>query len=95
MTKPRKGTNEGFRKGAIGINGREGEDFSRKHAVDPWTVRAGDGIASRGAGPYTSNESGLRDTGTDPENYAKLDVFDMVEEQSAKTGPVKLRKEDR
>ena len=37
----------------------------------------------------------LRDTGMDPENYAKIDVFDMVEAQAAKTGPVVLRKRDR
>ena len=40
-------------------------------------------------------KSGLRDTGTDPENYANVDVFDMVESQSDKTGPVVLRKRDR
>lgn len=97
MSPPRKGTNEGFRKGAIGIDGRAGEDFGRKHAVDPWNSNpAGNYKSPRGAGPYEDkNADFLRDTGTDPESYAKIDIFDLAESQSDRTGPVKLRKRDR
>ena len=79
MSPPRKFS--GKVKPGMGIDGTEGEDFSRKHAVDPWNSNPkGNYKSPRGAGPYEDkNADFLRDTGTDPENYAKIDVFDMVE----------------
>ena len=47
------------------------------------------------AAKFTKNEdAGLRDTGTDPENYPKVDIWDLAESQSDRTGPVRLRKRD-
>jgi hypothetical protein len=98
MTKPRKGY-DGWRdgKGQIGIDGNKDSDFGRKYAVDPWDSNPkGNRNTNGGKSAYTSNDVNfLRDTGTDPESYAKIDVFDMVENQSDKTGPVVLRKRDR
>ena len=52
----RKGTSLNLGRGARGIDGDKGSDFSKKHAQDPWTVKAGDGINPRGAGKYTSDD---------------------------------------
>jgi hypothetical protein len=97
MSAPRKGY-DGWRegKGQIGIDGNKDVNFSQKYAVDPWdSSPRGNWKSGTGGAAYTDNESGLRDTGTDPENYAEVDVFDMVESQSDKTSPVVLRKRDR
>jgi hypothetical protein len=109
MTKARTGR-DGWRdgKGQVGIDSNKDASFGKmRKGSDPWEVRPasvdyvrGDGVARRdtvkSAGQrYTDNESGLRDTGTDPENYSKVDIFDMVESQSDKPGPVVLRKRDR
>jgi hypothetical protein len=95
MSPPRRFS--GKVKDGMGDSGTEGQDFTKRHRVDPWDSNpAGNYKSPRGAGVYEEkNADFLRDTGTDPENYAKVDVFDMVESQSDKTGPVKLRKEDR
>ena len=108
MTKPRKGY-DGWRdgKGQIGIDGNKDAGFSRR-GTNSWTVRPnssvegakGDGVrrvdtVKSDGQRYTSNESGLRDTGTDPENYSEIDIFDRVESQSDRAGPVVLRKRDR
>ena len=53
----RKGTSLNLGRGARGIDGDKGSDFSRKHAQDPWTVKAGDGINPRGAGKYTTDDA--------------------------------------
>jgi hypothetical protein len=92
MSPPRKFS--GKVKPGMGVDGTEGESFTKRNTTNPWDPPKMGREYSR-PGAYTNNESGLRDTGTDPENYAKIDVFDMVESQSDKTGPVKLRKQDR
>ena len=93
MSPPRKFS--GKLKPGMGIDGTEGENFT-KRGTDPWdSSPRGNFISRTGGAAYINNEFGLRDTGTDPENYAKVDVFDMVESQSDKTGPVVLRKRDR
>ena len=105
MSPPRKFS--GKVKPGVGIDGTDGENFT-KRSQDPWTQQSrgvdyvpGDGIKrsdrldSRGRGAYVDEDKILRDTGTDPENYAKIDIFDMAEAQSDKTGPVVLRKRDR
>ena len=109
MTKARTGR-DGWRdgKGQVGIDGNKDADFGKmRRGNDPWTVEPqgvsyvpGDGVRRKdtvkSAGQrYTNNESGLRDTGTDPENYSEIDIFDRVESQSDRTGPVVLRKRDR
>jgi hypothetical protein len=110
MTKARTGR-DGWRegKGQVGIDGNKDAGFGKmRKGNDPWTVAPrsategarGDGIRRvdtvKSAGQrYTNNESGLRDTGTDPENYSKIDILDIVESQSDKPGPVKLRQRDR
>jgi hypothetical protein len=104
MSPPRKFS--GKVRPGMGIDTTEGESFT-KRGTDPWTVQPrgvdyvpGDGVKRRdtvksSGQRYTDNESGLRDTGTDPENYSKVDILDMVESQSEKPGPVVLRKRDR
>ena len=52
----RHGTSLNVGRGARGIDGDKGSDFTKKHAQDPWTVKAGDGINPRGAGKYTSDD---------------------------------------
>jgi hypothetical protein len=89
--------------GGMGIDGREGENFSRDHAVDPWNPPAiGDGkVNSRGHGKYTSDESGLRNkapgagTGGTGESLqgGTRDILENIERNSNsgtdRTGPIK------
>jgi hypothetical protein len=83
-------------KPGCGVDGTEGEDFTRQHNVDPWNSNPkGNYLSPKGAGKYEDKDASfLRDTGTDPENYAKIDIFDMVDGQSDRPGPVRLRKRD-
>ena len=79
--------------GGMGIDGREGENFSRDHACDPWNPPAiGDGkINSRGHGKYTNDDSGLRSKLPYEATEASRDVMDNVERNSGagKPGPIK------
>jgi hypothetical protein len=79
-----------------GVDGTEGEDFTRQNKSDPWSPPKipGWGINPKGAGKYTNDDPGLRQSKTDPENYEKIDIFDMVESQADRPGPVRLRKRD-
>jgi hypothetical protein len=91
MSPPRKFSGE--IKPGMGTDAIEGENFT-KRSQDPWSPpKMGREYSQPGA--YTNNDSGLRDTGTDPENYSEIDIFDRVESQSDRTGPVVLRKRDR
>ena len=84
-----------------GIDGDKGSDFSRKHAQDPWTVKAGDGINPRGAGKYTTDDAELvqrspaEDVGGEGEYSAgSKDIFDAVENQSSDSGNRAVRSRD-
>lgn len=97
----RKGTSLNLGRGARGIDGDKGSDFSRKHAQDPWTVKAGDGINPRGAGKYTTDDAGLvqrspaEDVGGEGEYSAgSKDIFDAVENQSSDSGNRAVRSRD-
>lgn len=97
----RKGTSLNLGRGARGIDGDKGSDFSKKHAQDPWTVKAGDGINPRGAGKYTSDDAGLVQRAPD-EDFAgegeysagSRDVWDAVEGQSSDDGNRAVRSRD-
>ena len=96
MTKARTGR-DGWRdgKGQIGIDGNRDVDFTKRNRSPAWNVQSVHSEKPNYPGAYANNESGLRDTGTDPESYAKIDIFDLAESQSDRTGPVVLRKRDR
>jgi hypothetical protein len=83
-------------KPGCGIDGRKGEDFTRQNRGDPWNPPhiPGEGINPKGHGVYTNDNPPLRRSKTDPENYDKIDILDMVESQADRTGPVRLRKRD-
>ena len=91
-----KGDNEGYKNGALGKFDRR-KTQSRPNVVgptDPKRRRRRPGRCLTAA-KYTSNDdAGLRDAGTDPENYPKVDIWDLAESQSDRTGPVRLRKRD-
>jgi hypothetical protein len=76
-----------------GIDGTLGEDYSRKHAVDPWDSNPKGNRVPYGAGKYTNNESGLRNKPpSDPTGGAETkDIFDNVNRNSdiGKPGPIK------
>jgi hypothetical protein len=97
----RRGTSLNVSRGARGTDGDSGSDFSKKHAQDPWTVKAGDGINPRGAGKYTSDDAGLvqrspaEDVGGEGEYSAgSRDVWDAVEGQSSDDGNRRVRSRD-
>jgi hypothetical protein len=71
-----------------GIDGRKGEDFTRQNRGDPWSPPKipGWGINPKGHGVYTNDNPPLRRSKTDPENYAKVDIWDEVEGQSSDSG---------
>jgi hypothetical protein len=81
--------------GGMGTDGREGENFSRDHACDPWNPPAigGGKINSRGHGKYTNDESGLRNKPADDQSggVGNKDIADLVEKNQldGRTGPVK------
>ena len=88
MTKARKGTDEGWRKGAIGIDGNKDADFSRRHAVDPWDLNpAGNYKSPRGAGVYQGKDADfLRNKLPEEATATDRDIFNDVEGQSSDTG---------
>ena len=98
----RRGTSLNVSRGARGVDGDKGSDFTKKHAQDPWTVKAGDGINPRGAGKYTSDDSGLVQrapaedvSGEGMYGADTRDVFDLIEKNSSDSGNRKLPPRDR
>jgi hypothetical protein len=81
--------------GGVGIDGRLGEDYSRKHAVDPWDSNPkGNYKSPRGAGKYQDDNADFltNKPPSDPTGGAETkDIFDNVNRNSdiGKPGPIK------
>jgi hypothetical protein len=90
-----RGDNDGYKKGALGKFDK-GAKLDRNY--DPWNPRLlTDDLnpAADAAAKYSANDdAGLREGKTDAENYPKVDIWDLAESQSDRTGPVRLRKRD-
>lgn len=67
-----------------GIDGTEGETFSRDHAVSPWSPNSrGNFKSPRGAGAYQDgNADFLNDKKPDEATATSRDIWDDVEGQS-------------
>ena len=84
-----------------GIDGTEGENYTKQHRVDPWDSNPKGNRVPYGAGKYTDNESGLRNkapgsgTGGTGESLqgGTHDILDNIEKNSNsgtdRTGPIK------
>jgi hypothetical protein len=81
---------DGYKRGALGISGTEDDNFSREHAVSPWSPpKIGDGkVNPSGHGKYTDDESGLRNRlPADPTGgEVSRDIWSEVEGQSGDGG---------
>ena len=65
-------------KSGVGIDGSEGERYSKTGAVDPWNSNPrGNFIDKKGVGAYTSNDSGLTNKMPD-EDYAEQGKYNLV-----------------
>jgi hypothetical protein len=74
-----------------GIDGTLGEDYSRKHAVDPWNSNP-EGNSNRvKAGKYTDNTPPLRNEEPYDATEGSYSILDNVENQSSDSGNRKIR----
>jgi hypothetical protein len=74
---------EGPRRGAIGIDGDNDSDFSRKYAKDTWTGYGPAGSEKSYGGEYSPNSDGASAQRTSSKDFqfrAKMnrDIFDQV-----------------
>jgi hypothetical protein len=88
VTKPR---HDDSIKPGRGIDGTEGENFSREHAVSPWhSNEKGDRVPD-GTGKYTSNRPVLTNKQPYEANAETYSILDEVEAQSGDGGNRKVR----
>lgn len=74
-------------KPGMGIDGTEGEDFTRRR-TDPWKSNPeGDYLSPQGAGRYQDRDAGfLRNKMPWETNQTSYDILDEVEGQSSDSG---------
>jgi hypothetical protein len=79
-------------KPGCGIDGSGGENFT-KNRQDPWSPpkMGGEDINPKGAGKYTSDDSGLRNKLPDEATSNSRDIFDNVEKNSGEGKPAAIR----
>ena len=78
-------------KSGVGVDGREGENFTRQNRSDPWSPPKLGSISPRGAGKYTNDDPGLRNKQPGAGTGDAHDIFDNVERNSGNgaPGPIK------
>ena len=72
-----------------GVDGSEGENFTKQNRTDPWNRNPRGNFISRDGGRYTNNESGLRNKPQGAGTGDTHDIFDNVErnsDEASKTG---------
>jgi hypothetical protein len=80
-------------KDGCGIDGTEGQTYSRDHAVDPWSSNPrGNFKSPRGAGKYQDDNADFLTNKPPAETGAtSYGILDEVEAQSSDSGSRKIR----
>ena len=96
MTIRKRNDADGWKRGAMGIDGREGDHFTKQYAVDPYKSNPrGDFKTSKGAGVYqdeahhfcaTNPQTTIRSRASTLRPADARDIFDAVEGQSSDSG---------
>ena len=96
MTIRKRNDADGWKRGAMGIDGRDGDRFTKQYAVDPYDSNPrGDFKSPKGAGVYQDEAASFlrrKSANDDPEQGkytlagGARDIFDAVEGQSSDSG---------